>query len=129
MTRWIVEVPELPAPDVLWERMAAAGATLDADGALRTGDERNPLRLMRLPEGRAVLTGFSLDHGRTMNRFFGMDTTSQAPDWVPRPLYEQARRGKLGFLYWYDEGVWRRMKYKPEDGVLDLAKPFRDPSP
>ena len=99
---------------------------LDADGALRVGDERNPLRLVRLQDGHAVLIGFSLDHGKTMKRFWGMDTSSQAPKWVPRALHQQARRGEMGFLYWFQEGVWQRMKYKQEDGVMHLTAPFRD---
>ncbi|MEU4566786.1 hypothetical protein [Micromonospora sp. NPDC023956] len=124
--------PDLPPPDLLWNRWALFASALTAlgvddvywcaaDGAHHDDHGGNRSRLVLVDGGRAVLFGYDHEYSDTVTATPPIDLLAGAPAWLPWPeLLRWQADDELGYAYWYDDGAWSRVPY-PDDLPDGLA--------
>jgi hypothetical protein len=136
---------DLPAPRDMRGRWAAFAAILGARGWGRgchatdnvwhfDDGGGNWADLHHIDGGRAVLVGHDHEYSDT---YFGAaaeyfqepetDLLAGAPDWWAPPAQAAMDRELwVGFVYGYEDGVWRRAEYELSDGFTSLGLPAVD---
>ena len=127
---------DLDDPAELRARWAALAAVAHAAGrdriwwADRQGwhheDSRgNDLRLISMPDGRAVVFGYHYDDSRTAAEGALSELLSGAPEWIGQPeVRHRVATGQLGFVYGHFAGTWARASY-PGDPWQPLDDGFQ----
>jgi hypothetical protein len=140
----LVEVA-LPTPTAMRGRWAATAAVYAARG---WGDScfadagvwhyddggGNWANLRRLDAGRAVLFGHDHEYSETYFRDAAeyldepeTDLLAGAPSWWGQALEGYKAFGEwIGFVYGYENGVWRRADYDLDDGFASVSLPVMD---
>jgi hypothetical protein len=142
-----MELVTLELPDPLrmrgrWAAFAAVcaargwGDSCHADGAVWHYDDGggNWADLHHVGAARAVLIGhdheYSETYFATAAEYFGepeTDLLAGTPDWWAPPARSALDRGLwVGFVYGYENGVWRRAEYEPDDGFTSVGLPTTD---
>lgn len=132
---------DLPAPDVMRPRWAAASAVLTGigygRGCFATVDRwhyddagGNRADLVFVGGGRAVLLGhdheFSETYFRDAATYFDepeTDLLADAPDWWATPLQDRDPTEWVGFVYGWDGSAWQRADYELDDGFRSVGLP------
>ncbi|MFI6822332.1 hypothetical protein ACIBJE_15450 [Micromonospora sp. NPDC050187] len=131
---------DLPVPDLLWNRWALFAGALTAlgvddvywcaaDGAHHDDHGGNRSRLVLVDGGRAVLFGYDHEYSETVTATPPIDLLAGAPAWLPWPeLLRWQADDQLGYVYWYDDGVWSRVPYPDDvsDGLVATARAVLD---
>ncbi len=127
---------DLDDPAELRARWAALAAVAHASGrdriwwADRQGwhheDARgNDLRLVPMPDSRAVVFGYHYDDSRTAADGGLSELLTGAPDWIGQPeVRHRLATGQLGFVYGHFSGTWARASY-PGDPWQPLDDGFQ----
>ncbi|WP_285789213.1 hypothetical protein [Micromonospora sp. NBRC 101691] len=133
--------PDLrPPPHLLWNRWALFASALAAlgvhdvywcaaDGAHHDDHGGNRSRLVLVDGGRAVLFGYDHEYSDTAAATPPIDLLDGAPAWLPWPeLLRWQADDQLGYVYWYDDGVWSRVPYPDDvsDGLVATARSVLD---
>lgn len=138
---------ELPDPSEIvarWGAQAAALAAIgiddvwwfDADGAQFDDSGGNWSSLCLVDGGRAMLFGSDHEYSETESVSPPIDLLADAPAWLPLDVLNarvEREHGRLGYVYWFDDGVWSRVGYparadgsEPADGLLPTVGPGLD---
>jgi hypothetical protein len=136
---------ELPQPGEMRGRWAAFAAVCaargwgddcSADGPVWHFDDGggNWADLHHVGAGRAVLVGhdheYSATYYDTAAEYFQKpetDLLADAPAWWAPPARAALERGLwVGFVYGYEDGVWRRAEYDLHDGFTSVGLPAVD---
>ncbi|MFE7317535.1 hypothetical protein ACFU7T_31190 [Streptomyces sp. NPDC057555] len=124
---------DLDHPEQVWARaatLAVAAAAIDDGDEYTVGPQGLHCwngggaywwRLRVYEDGRALLCGHDADGSYTNSGDRQIDLLAGGPAWLPwAQLYDDARGNLLGFVYWYEGGVWARAPYPaemPDDGL------------
>jgi hypothetical protein len=136
---------DLPQPRRMRGRWAAFAAVCaargwgdgcNADGPVWHFDDGggNWADLHHVGDGRAVLIGHDHEYSDTYfdaaAEYFQepeTDLRAGAPDWWAPPARAAIDRGLwVGFVYGYEDGVWRRAEYEVSDGFTSVGLPAVD---
>ena len=137
-----IDVPEPREMRGRWAAFAAVraargwGRGCHAAGAVWHFDDGggNWADLHHVGGGRAVLVGHDHEYSDT---YFGAaaeyfqepetDLLAGAPDWWAPPARAAMDRGLwVGFVYGFEDGVWRRAEYELDDGFDSVGLPAVD---
>ncbi|MFF4606636.1 hypothetical protein ACFY12_28370 [Streptomyces sp. NPDC001339] len=127
-------VPEdLDHPERLWARaatLAVVAAAVDDWDEFTFGAQGLACwnaggaywwRLKLYDDGRALLCGQDADASCTRDGGRRIDFLAGGPEWLPwERLRDDAEGELLGFVYWWEDGVWARAPYPgnlPDDGL------------
>ncbi|MEV0297385.1 hypothetical protein [Nocardia sp. NPDC050710] len=136
---------ELPPPDVLLARIALAdvmfcatvGVAFEAEAVSRVDGGRltvedgagNWLSVVRYPGGRALLYGGD-ESSEVWERDAPYDPLADAPDWVRCAELTTAHPwlddDPVGFVRWWEEGIWRRTPIDLDDGLFCGIRSYAD---
>ncbi|MEW1657142.1 MULTISPECIES: hypothetical protein [unclassified Streptomyces] len=124
---------DLDHPEQVWARaatLAVAAAAIDDGDEYTVGPQGLHCwngggaywwRLRVYEDGRALLCGHDADGSYTHSGDRQIDLLAGGPAWLPwAQLHDDARGNLLGFVYWYEDGVWARAPYPaemPDDGL------------
>lgn len=136
---------DLPQPRQMRGRWAAFAAICTARGWGRGCHAAGPVwhfddfggnwaDLHHVDAGRAVLIGHDHEYSDT---YFGAaaeyfqepetDLLADAPEWWAPPARATMGLGQwVGFVYGYEDGVWRRAEYEMSDGFTSVGLPAID---
>jgi hypothetical protein len=137
-----IEVPEPREMRGRWAAFAAVcaargwGSSCHAAGAVWHFDDGggNWADLHHVGGGRAVLVGHDHEYSDTYfaaaAEYFQepeTDLLAGAPDWwAPPARAAMDRELWVGFVYGFEDGVWRRAEYEPDDGFGSVGLPAVD---
>ena len=137
-----IDVPEPREMRGRWAAFAAVcaargwGSSCNAAGAVWHFDDGggNWADLHHVGGGRAVLVGHDHEYSDTYfaaaAEYFQepeTDLLAGAPDWWAPPARAAIDRELwVGFVYGFEDGVWRRADYEPDDGFVSVGLPAVD---
>ncbi|MFE0426960.1 hypothetical protein, partial [Streptomyces sp. NPDC058953] len=123
----MTDEPRIPAqlgrPERMWQRavvLVLIAVTRTARPVFRLGDRElscshsnGGWTLALLPDGKAIFYGQDVDcSDTTYEGDKPVDLLADAPDWLPQQRLRELNDGyELGYLYWWEEGRWRRAPY------------------